>query len=372
MKKLLNAKKNIYLFKPIVISCIFFLIDLLPIPYWTDWLERFFSYDFAVIIPIGLALWTFTTSLMILMIEKKDECHMGITYHELYKIKARQYPYGLEQLMLILIIFLVLSAFLQLPITMFACILMQMHIMIQMFYMMQGSLSKEAVEQLIQNDLYIYLHKKNAQIEKTDIFRFPLFQDGKDELLIVKSIKRIDLSHSQERETFIQLLPKSGLYQLAYEEAVLIGMYLTDHILASSAPKTELHSLIDEWFLTKDCSLGIQKGIILSLSKNSRFHTKHWVYPLLNLMDALGKTKEMQELKAWYITACTLLPGFEAYKETIIFLPQLQNCYRQAKIYFPAFNWDDKILGHWQSLCHLTNCRPTDHLDLLYKILFSN
>ena len=52
----------------------------------TKELEVFFGFDYAVIVPIGLALWAFTTSLCILMLGKKDEYYMGITFSELFHL----------------------------------------------------------------------------------------------------------------------------------------------------------------------------------------------------------------------------------------------------------------------------------------------
>ena len=367
MKRQKN-EKNIIFFVVLLIFSVTFFLDVSDKQYCTKELEVFFGFDYAVIVPIGLALWAFTTSLCILMLGKKDEYYMGITFSELYKIKTEAYRGLFEWFMLWMIIFLVVSTFFKFPITTFGCIITQLFIMVKMFVIIQSSLSKDEILDLILEDLNRYIEKGKALIKDETALKWDLINDKGEAPLILKTIKSMDMSLCGERETLIGLFSRSGLYQLKDDKAVVLGMCFAHYILAASKSENESHRLIKEWFLDNNCTEEIQKGIILSLEENTDFELQKFVCDLLQILDAINQTEKFIELTAWQITVCKFLMRFENYRERTVSVYVAQHFYGNMKLHFPEIDWANKIQKQWFFLCKLKDCKTTDRLDLLNEL----
>lgn len=363
-----EAEKNRDRLYSFVIMIIFFatvVCDIVPYSYVHPCLKEVFTYDFATVVPIGLAMWAFTTSLFVLFFTKKDECYMGISYSELYKSGFDETNNLIQKWTIIAILIMVLSVFFHFPITLFFCVLFQLFIMIYALYKMKKLLGHTEAAELILKNLNQYLKNVIGQIQEDAALSSDTRVSGNEEVLILKVIRRADLMVAANQEVLIKILMDSDLKQLHEGRAVAVGRLLAESILAVDVPKTIKFNLLQQFFLMDECSVDMRKGILFALIEQMNYDILRFVGELIEQVDSTITS----QLAAWYAAVYVIVTKLQGKEEKAIFLLNVKRDFQTYKRHFPDTDWKKLVKQEWLAVCKLLNFDPMKDIKDIFKII---
>lgn len=359
-----RSKNRLYSLGIVIILCITVVFDVVPRPYAHSLLEKFFTYDFAEVVPIGLAMWAFTTSLFILFFNKRDECYMGLTYSELYKEGFDNVNNSIEIWTVGAILVMVLSVFLKFPITLSFCIFFQLGVMIYTLYEMKRLLGHTEMNKLLTRNLNQYFEDVVSQTQDKDSTQN---SDGK-EVLILKVIKRADLRIIANQEILIKILLDSNIDSLTDDKAFAVGRMLSESFLAADVPKTIRFDLLQQWFLYDKCSVKMKKGILFTLIGQIDYDILRFLSDLIE--QAAPEIRE--ELVAWYVAAYAIVTRMQRKEEKSVFLSDVKRFFQTYTKHLPSSDWEHCAMQEWHKVCNLLGFDAMKDIDVMYKIIKEN
>lgn len=355
----------IILLFPFAIIC-----DMVPFVYPCIYLEKFFSYNKELIIPIGLALWAFPSGFIILFFQKKEDCYMGITYNELFHIKFQNSKRIIEKLILLPVFIMVLACFWNMPITLFYIIFFQLLVLWYFIRIFNDLYEPEQNNQLIINDLnyYIDTNLKNIEVKGALNQNAQIFGNG--EIFLLKMINRTDLNIPFHQEMLLKFLKASNLKQLNNHSAIIAGKILTDQILSTNISEQIKYNLLREWF-SFNCTILLQKGIIYSLLEHINYDRLYLIYDLIEEREQIdkGNPTGRNQLVVWCVVSFAMLTQIQGHDFITIFASKIRELLHESQKHFPGNNWNEAILNEWQYMCTLLLYNPIENINTIYTII---
>lgn len=363
-----RSKNRLYSLGIVIILCITVGFDVVPRPYANQLLKNFFTYDFTEVVPIGLAMWAFTTSLFILFFNKRDECYMGITYSELYKEGFDNVNSSIEIWTVGAILVMVLSVFLNFPITLCFCIFFQLMVMIYTLYEMKKLLGHTEMIQLIIKNLNQYLEDGIGQLKDEDVLSDGTQISGGEEVLILKVIKRADLRSIANQEILIKILLNSNVDRLTDDKAFAVGRMLSESFLAADVSKTIRFNLLQQWFLYEKRSVKIKKGILFTLIGQIDYDMLRFLNDLIEQ----AAPEIRKELVAWYVAVYAIVTKQQGKEEKSVFFADVKRFFQTYTKHFPDSDWEQCAMQEWHKVCNLLGFDAMKDIDVIYKIIKEN
>lgn len=325
----------------LLLVCVVF--DAVQCPYWTTWIEDWFTRDdyMGNIISVIVVIWTFTISLSIYSLERMGMRYYGISMSDILlsdvKLKGL---FTLAGMILTELIALIIAAITELVITMAMVAVQQFFIMIYLFLLVcvktsyvhileQISVEIEQYDSRNLSELMVEIREaeksdKGAITKKLMLFKMVRSLDyddvySKDDLLKVLRKCSMRLSEMvEDAEKSENSQDKKKNLELLQQNVIFFSRQITLDIICAAKVEEKFLDILYGWMETKGLRLEIKQGIIAAVYEDL---TSQSVSICQYLIDA--EHKYQRELQIWSAVYNVYMQDFIGEEWRTIYTKQL-------------------------------------------------
>lgn len=249
------------------------VLDILPCPYLHPCIETFFAYDSGDVITVILVIWTFTATLLVFYMGKKDDHCYGIRMYDALKRKYTQEkgPLWMVVAFLTEIAVLMVAAGRRWPITIMVFGVIQVVNMLYVFGLICDETSEETILKRVRGEFLDLMEKGGMGHHGPE--------NGElDDLLLVRMIKAMDYSDMAEADRLLGVLnapskcmgntgsaadrKTEGQKDIWHWE---VSKRLARYILEASGGTGHGAGILTAWSMEESSTLEVKKGILVAL-----------------------------------------------------------------------------------------------------------
>ena len=290
---------KIFFIISIIIMIVSPLFDCTSRPYLNKSLEKFFSYDISNIITILVMAWTFSVTLIIFYMGRVKQKYCGVQIYEIIKIYLPEsFAFYVIILMFLELAWTLFGVAQQWEITLFSITVLQIFNLALVLYYIYLAMNEEKIIFHIQEELLNFQDICEKDLEQ--YFKSSWF---------VKFLNHLNYKQFDELEMLSHILHNENLCDKAKkapEEKVINITQMIVECILKKCKFSVVENLICDWFMGKDCPIGVKKGILKQLIRD--FPSEN-PYICINLL--CRARNDVKSLKCWCIVNSLYLELFQ-------------------------------------------------------------
>lgn len=240
------------------------VLDILPFPYFFNWIEEIFSFDLGNLLSIALMIWTFVTALLVYYMGRIKDKFFGVNLRDALQFDENQQEFYNEIknagiLFLGELLVLIISAILEYPITMVVLNFLLVFFMLYAFSLIYYYGSEERISDIIDKRYGGTLDTLKGKNEEDVV------KELSENYLFRQMIAGMDYKSEKEAKQLLEWLMKVSKEE-QWEEYKHVIKQLVKLILKSSEEGNDVFDVVQKWFANErtciECKCEILKGLI--------------------------------------------------------------------------------------------------------------